>query len=39
MTDLPNTSPHVNWKTNLVFIWASQFLAMIGFGCCMPFIP
>ena len=31
--------PVVNWKKNLFFIWLSQFLAMIGFGCCMPFIP
>ena len=29
----------VNWKRNLAFVWASQFLAMAGFGCCMPFIP
>ena len=29
----------VNWKKNLVVIWLSQFLAMVGFGCCMPFIP
>ena len=29
----------VNWKKNLVFIGLSQFLAMVGFGCCMPFIP
>ena len=29
----------VNWKKNLVFIGISQFLAMVGFGCCMPFIP
>ena len=29
----------VNWKTNLFIIWISQFLAMVGFGCCMPFIP
>ena len=29
----------VNWKQNLVVIWLSQFLAMVGFGCCMPFIP
>ncbi len=29
----------INWKKNLTFIWLSQFLAMIGFGCCMPFIP
>lgn len=29
----------VNWKKNLFVIWLSQFLAMIGFGCCMPFIP
>ena len=31
--------PVVNWKTNLFVIWLSQFLAMVGFGCCMPFIP
>ena len=29
----------VNWKKNLLVIWLSQFLAMVGFGCCMPFIP
>ena len=29
----------VNWKKNLVVIGISQFLAMVGFGCCMPFIP
>lgn len=29
----------VNWKKNLVFVGISQFLAMVGFGCCMPFIP
>lgn len=29
----------VNWKKNLLVIWMSQFLAMVGFGCCMPFIP
>jgi len=33
------TYPAVNWKKNLVVIWLSQFLAMVGFGCCMPFIP
>ncbi len=33
---LPGT---VNWKQNLFVIWLSQFLAMVGFGCCMPFIP
>lgn len=34
-----NIVPVVNWKKNLFFIWLSQFLAMVGFGCCMPFIP
>lgn len=34
---LPN--PAVNWKFNLFIIWMSQFLAMVGFGSCMPFIP
>ena len=29
----------INWKKNLFFLWLSQFLAMAGFGCCMPFIP
>lgn len=29
----------IDWKKNLWFVWASQFLAMAGFGCCMPFIP
>lgn len=29
----------INWKQNLFVIWLSQFLAMVGFGCCMPFIP
>ena len=27
------------WKRNLFVIFLSQFLAMVGFGCCMPFIP
>lgn len=31
--------PAVNWKKNLWVVWMSQFLAMVGFGCCMPFIP
>lgn len=35
--EMPNI--HVNWKVNLFVIWLSQFLAMVGFGCCMPFIP
>ena len=34
---LPNI--HINWKVNLFVVWLSQFLAMVGFGCCMPFIP
>ena len=29
----------INWKHNLFFIWLSQFLALAGFGMCMPFIP
>ncbi len=29
----------INWKRNLIFVSLSRFLAMIGFGCCMPFIP
>ncbi|MBQ9501802.1 MAG: MFS transporter [Lentisphaeria bacterium] len=32
-------NPYADWKKNLTVIWMSQFLAMIGFGCCMPFIP
>ena len=31
--------PPINWKRNLWVVWLSQFLSMIGFGCCMPFIP
>ena len=27
------------WQRNLLVVWISQFLAMAGFGCCMPFIP
>ena len=30
---------YANWRRNLYVVWISQFLAMIGFGCCMPFIP
>ena len=30
---------YTNWKRNLTVVWISQFLAMVGFGCCMPFIP
>lgn len=29
----------VNWKRNLFFVWLSQFMALAGFGLCMPFIP
>lgn len=36
-SELPNI--HINWKKNLFVVWLSQFLAMVGFGCCMPFIP
>ena len=39
MGSAPLLKPQVNWKTNLFVIWLSQFLAMVGFGCCMPFIP
>ncbi len=27
------------WKKNLIVLSLSQFMAMAGFGCCMPFIP
>ena len=39
MGSAPLLKPQVNWKANLFVIWLSQFLAMVGFGCCMPFIP
>ena len=41
MNDSPLPPPliQINWKKNLFIIWLSQFLAMVGFGCCMPFIP
>lgn len=35
----PLPASGINWKQNLFVIWLSQFLAMVGFGCCMPFIP
>ncbi len=28
----------ISWKKNLFVLATSQFLAMVGFGCCMPFI-
>ncbi|MBO4511894.1 MAG: MFS transporter, partial [Victivallales bacterium] len=28
-----------SWKKNLIVLSLSQFMAMAGFGCCMPFIP
>ena len=34
-----NVPLEVNWRKNLIFVGISQFLAMVGFGCCMPFIP
>ena len=39
--ETPSLSPGsgINWKFNLFVIWLSQFLAMVGFGSCMPFIP
>ncbi len=33
------TPQTISWRRNLIFVSLSQFLAMIGFGCCMPFIP
>jgi DHA1 family multidrug resistance protein-like MFS transporter len=29
----------VNWKKNLVFVWLSQFLSIMGFAFAMPFVP
>jgi len=29
----------INWKINVVAIWVSQVLTMIGFASAMPFIP
>ena len=29
----------VNWKRNLVFVWLSQFLSIMGFAFAMPFAP
>lgn len=28
-----------NWKRNLLVVWLSQYIGMMGFGCAMPFIP
>ena len=36
---MKNQTSGINWKKNLFILWLSQFLAMAGFGCCMPFIP
>lgn len=36
---MKNTTREISWKKNLFILWLSQFLAMAGFGCCMPFIP
>ena len=38
MTSL-TVARQVDWKRNLLVVWISQFLAMVGFGSCMPFIP
>ena len=35
----PEMSNTVSWKKNLIVLSLSQFMAMAGFGCCMPFIP
>ena len=29
----------VNWKKNLVFVWLSQFLSIMGFSFALPFVP
>ncbi len=29
----------MNWKRNLVFVWAAQFLATVGFSFSTPFVP
>ncbi len=29
----------VNWKKNLVMVWLSQFLSIMGFAFAMPFAP
>ncbi len=31
--------PVVNWKTNLIVIWLSQFLSIMGFCFALPFTP
>ena len=28
-----------NWKKNLVFVWLSQFMSIMGFSFAMPFAP
>ena len=37
VTDMPQKE--INWKLNLVIVAIAQFLAMVGTGCCQPFIP
>lgn len=29
----------VNWKTNLVALWVSQFFSLAAFSFCLPFLP
>jgi len=29
----------VNWKQNLIVIWLSQFLSIMGFCFALPFMP
>jgi len=28
-----------NWKKNLLFVWLSQFMSIMGFSFAMPFVP
>ena len=30
--------PEINWKKNLLFVWLSQLLSLVGFAFAMPFI-
>lgn len=29
----------INWKTNLLVIWISQFVSLSAFSFCLPFLP
>lgn len=39
--EVPENPPEkpINWKRNLIIIWISQFLSLMGFSFGIPFVP